>query len=234
MPRRFSTWFFVADLPAGAEPVFEPDEVAGHAWLTPSAALEQLAAGEIEMWVPDDERPPAARRDGRDVRRRGRASGSEFEPDRAAADHRGGPATRSGSRSAPPAACPGRPVRDDAHRPSRARPRRPGRSVRRGDPPDRRDGRAARRRDPRDRPDRARTPITRPARRRSRSRSRSRSSSRPAPVAICRTDTRARRRRAPADRRRRCASGSARPAPAGSRSSSGVSGGVTRRGSGSG
>jgi 8-oxo-dGTP pyrophosphatase MutT (NUDIX family) len=52
MPRRFSTWFFVADLPAGAEPVFEPDEVAGHAWLTPSAAFERLAAGEIEMWVP--------------------------------------------------------------------------------------------------------------------------------------------------------------------------------------
>ena len=52
MPRRFSTWFFVADLPPGAEPLFEPDEVAGHAWLTPSAAFERLAAGEIEMWVP--------------------------------------------------------------------------------------------------------------------------------------------------------------------------------------
>jgi 8-oxo-dGTP pyrophosphatase MutT (NUDIX family) len=52
MPRRFSTWFFVADLPAGTEPVFEPDEVAGHAWLTPSAAFDRLAAGEIEMWVP--------------------------------------------------------------------------------------------------------------------------------------------------------------------------------------
>jgi 8-oxo-dGTP pyrophosphatase MutT (NUDIX family) len=52
MPRRFSTWFFVADLPSGAEPVFAPDEVAGHAWLTPSAAFQRLAAGEIEMWVP--------------------------------------------------------------------------------------------------------------------------------------------------------------------------------------
>lgn len=52
MPRRFSTWFFVADLPASAEPVFEPDEVAGHAWLTPSATFERLAEGEIEMWVP--------------------------------------------------------------------------------------------------------------------------------------------------------------------------------------
>ena len=52
MPRRFSTWFFVADLPPGAEPVFAPDEVADHRWVTPTAALEQLAAGEIEMWVP--------------------------------------------------------------------------------------------------------------------------------------------------------------------------------------
>ena len=52
MPRRFSTWFFVADLPAGAEPVFELDEVVAHRWVTPSAALEQMAAGEIAMWVP--------------------------------------------------------------------------------------------------------------------------------------------------------------------------------------
>ncbi len=52
MPRRFSTWFFVADLPPGAEPVFAPDEVVGHIWLTPDAALDQLAAAEIAMWVP--------------------------------------------------------------------------------------------------------------------------------------------------------------------------------------
>jgi 8-oxo-dGTP pyrophosphatase MutT (NUDIX family) len=52
MPRRFSTWFFVADLPAGVEPVFSADEVAAHRWLTPVAALDQVAAGEIEMWVP--------------------------------------------------------------------------------------------------------------------------------------------------------------------------------------
>jgi 8-oxo-dGTP pyrophosphatase MutT (NUDIX family) len=52
MPRRFSTWFFVADLPGGVEPVFAPDEVAGHAWLAPPAAFDRLAAGEIEMWVP--------------------------------------------------------------------------------------------------------------------------------------------------------------------------------------
>lgn len=52
MPRRFSTWFFVADLPAGVEPVFSTDEVASHRWLTPAAALDQVAAGEIAMWVP--------------------------------------------------------------------------------------------------------------------------------------------------------------------------------------
>jgi 8-oxo-dGTP pyrophosphatase MutT (NUDIX family) len=52
MPRRFATWFFVADLPPGAEPRFAPDEVAGHAWLTPTAALDALGRGRIEMWVP--------------------------------------------------------------------------------------------------------------------------------------------------------------------------------------
>ena len=52
MSRRFSTWFFVADLPAGAEPVFSVDEVAAHRWLTPLAALDQVASGEITMWTP--------------------------------------------------------------------------------------------------------------------------------------------------------------------------------------
>lgn len=52
MPRRFATWFFVADLPGAARPVFAAREVAGHRWLTPRAALEAMAAGELEMWVP--------------------------------------------------------------------------------------------------------------------------------------------------------------------------------------
>jgi 8-oxo-dGTP pyrophosphatase MutT (NUDIX family) len=52
MPRRFSTWFFVADLPPDATPIFATDEVAAHRWVTPSRALEQMAAGEIAMWVP--------------------------------------------------------------------------------------------------------------------------------------------------------------------------------------
>ena len=52
MRRRFSTWFFVADLPDDAHPVFAPDEVAAHRWLTPDAALDGVASGEISMWVP--------------------------------------------------------------------------------------------------------------------------------------------------------------------------------------
>jgi 8-oxo-dGTP pyrophosphatase MutT (NUDIX family) len=52
MPRRFATWFFVADLPPGAEPVFETDEVEAHRWLSAEDALEARADGEIEMWVP--------------------------------------------------------------------------------------------------------------------------------------------------------------------------------------
>ena len=52
MPRRFSTWFFAADLPPGATPVFEAGEVAAHRWVTAETALDQMATGEIEMWVP--------------------------------------------------------------------------------------------------------------------------------------------------------------------------------------
>ena len=52
MPRRFSTWFFVADLPTDAVPVFEAGEVAAHRWVTPEHALDQMATGEIAMWVP--------------------------------------------------------------------------------------------------------------------------------------------------------------------------------------
>ena len=52
MSRRFETWFFAADLPPGASPVFAPDEVAAHRWLAPAEALEARADGEIDMWVP--------------------------------------------------------------------------------------------------------------------------------------------------------------------------------------
>ncbi|HET7029649.1 MAG TPA: NUDIX domain-containing protein [Candidatus Limnocylindrales bacterium] len=52
MPRRYATWFFVADLPAGAELAFEPAEVAAHRWLTARDALEARAERAIDMWVP--------------------------------------------------------------------------------------------------------------------------------------------------------------------------------------
>jgi 8-oxo-dGTP pyrophosphatase MutT (NUDIX family) len=52
MPRRFSTWFFVADVPPDAVPVFAPDEVADDLWLTPRAALKRRAKEELSMWVP--------------------------------------------------------------------------------------------------------------------------------------------------------------------------------------
>jgi glyoxylase-like metal-dependent hydrolase (beta-lactamase superfamily II) len=52
LPRRFDARFFAAELPPGARVSFEGDEVAGHAWLTPAAALRALATGEIGMWVP--------------------------------------------------------------------------------------------------------------------------------------------------------------------------------------
>ena len=52
MPRRFSTWFFAADLPPDGEVSFEGDEVIAHRWVSPATALQQLSTGEIEMWVP--------------------------------------------------------------------------------------------------------------------------------------------------------------------------------------
>ena len=39
-------------LPAGARVSFEGDEVAGHAWMTPEAALASMAAGDLAMWIP--------------------------------------------------------------------------------------------------------------------------------------------------------------------------------------
>jgi 8-oxo-dGTP pyrophosphatase MutT (NUDIX family) len=52
LPRRFDARFFAAEIPAGARVSFEGDEVAGHTWLTPAAALRAMADGEIGMWPP--------------------------------------------------------------------------------------------------------------------------------------------------------------------------------------
>jgi len=51
-PRRFDARFFAVELPAGAVLDLDPGEVAGHAWLTPSAALAEMAAGRIQLWPP--------------------------------------------------------------------------------------------------------------------------------------------------------------------------------------
>ena len=51
-PRRFDARFFAAELPAGASATFIGDEVADHRWTTPRAALDALAAHDIEMWIP--------------------------------------------------------------------------------------------------------------------------------------------------------------------------------------
>jgi len=50
--RRFDARFFAAELPAGGEPTFVGAEVAAHRWTTSDAALDAMAAGEIEMWIP--------------------------------------------------------------------------------------------------------------------------------------------------------------------------------------
>jgi glyoxylase-like metal-dependent hydrolase (beta-lactamase superfamily II) len=53
MPRRFDTWFFAAGLPEDhAALSFDRREVVAHRWLRPRAALDAMAAGEIDMWIP--------------------------------------------------------------------------------------------------------------------------------------------------------------------------------------
>jgi glyoxylase-like metal-dependent hydrolase (beta-lactamase superfamily II)/8-oxo-dGTP pyrophosphatase MutT (NUDIX family) len=52
MSRRFDARIFAAELPPGARLSLDPGEVAGHAWLTPTAALERLAEGTIAMLPP--------------------------------------------------------------------------------------------------------------------------------------------------------------------------------------
>ena len=52
MPRRYSTRFYAAELPPGASLTFDPREVVDHVWLTPTAALEAMADGDIDLWIP--------------------------------------------------------------------------------------------------------------------------------------------------------------------------------------
>jgi 8-oxo-dGTP pyrophosphatase MutT (NUDIX family) len=49
---RYDTWFFLAALPAGAEPVIDGQEVVDFRWYTPTGALEAFQADEILLVFP--------------------------------------------------------------------------------------------------------------------------------------------------------------------------------------
>jgi len=50
-PKRFATWFFVAPAPAGAVTI-DDGEIHEHRWVSPTDALAQRDAGEIELAPP--------------------------------------------------------------------------------------------------------------------------------------------------------------------------------------
>ncbi len=52
LPRRFDARFFAAEIPASAEVSLLGEEVVAHAWHTPRAALDAMAAGQLGMWLP--------------------------------------------------------------------------------------------------------------------------------------------------------------------------------------
>ncbi|MDQ2896466.1 MAG: NUDIX hydrolase [Actinomycetota bacterium] len=49
---RYDTWFFLARLPDGAEPVIDGEEVVDARWYSPAAALSAAQAGEILLVFP--------------------------------------------------------------------------------------------------------------------------------------------------------------------------------------
>ena len=52
-PKRFSTWFFVAEAPASTQSVkIDDQEIKDHQWLSPKVALERHAQGEIDLAPP--------------------------------------------------------------------------------------------------------------------------------------------------------------------------------------
>lgn len=52
LARRFDTRFFAAAAPDGIEVSLMGEEVATHGWWRPTAALDAMADGDLEMWVP--------------------------------------------------------------------------------------------------------------------------------------------------------------------------------------
>jgi 8-oxo-dGTP pyrophosphatase MutT (NUDIX family) len=51
-PRRYDTMFFVAELPAGADPVATGTEMDRVQWLRPADALTAVETGALAMWPP--------------------------------------------------------------------------------------------------------------------------------------------------------------------------------------
>jgi hypothetical protein len=51
-PSRFDTRFYLVGVAETPEIRLDPEELVGHMWVGPAAALEMHAAGEIEMFLP--------------------------------------------------------------------------------------------------------------------------------------------------------------------------------------
>ena len=51
-PRRYDTWFFLAQAPADQEGVHDDEEAVHSEWVTPSALLERWRAGAVELILP--------------------------------------------------------------------------------------------------------------------------------------------------------------------------------------
>lgn len=52
LPKRFATWFFVAPMISDDEVRIDNSEIVDYRWLTPAAALQLQAAGELELPAP--------------------------------------------------------------------------------------------------------------------------------------------------------------------------------------
>jgi 8-oxo-dGTP pyrophosphatase MutT (NUDIX family) len=52
LPKRFATWFFVAEVAADTVVQIDGGEIVDHQWLSPKAALEQRKAGQLSLPAP--------------------------------------------------------------------------------------------------------------------------------------------------------------------------------------
>ena len=53
-PRRYNTWFFVAPAPDGEDGVHDDRELVASSWVRPADALDQFAAGAIDLIFPTE------------------------------------------------------------------------------------------------------------------------------------------------------------------------------------